>query len=334
MSVLLSIEGLEVSFGAPGARRMARAVRGLDLALEAGASLALVGESGSGKTAVAKALMRLHDPRRAKISGLMLLNGIALNELPEEKMNALRGKVLSMVFQDPMSSLNPVFRVGDQVAEALTRAKGLGRKEARVEALELFEKAGMPSPELLFKRYPHEFSGGMLQRAMILIALAASPELLIADEPTTALDLTVQAQILDLMEAMRSEKGTALILVTHDIGVVAERTENVAVMYAGRVLESGATREVLSRPLHPYTEGLLDALPVRASARGAAGGRLRTIEGSPPSVFDESPGCSFAPRCPYALASCREARPLSRVVGKGRLVACHRASELSLRGIA
>jgi oligopeptide/dipeptide ABC transporter ATP-binding protein len=325
---LLRVEGLAVDF--EDGRAVARAVRGVGLSLGAGESLALVGESGSGKTAVAKAIMRLHDPRRVRVAGSILLGGRDIAGLGEREMEGIRGKLVSMVFQDPMTSLNPVLRVGDQVAEAVMRSCRMSKASARAVALELFAKAGMPKPELLFRRYPHEFSGGMLQRAMILIALAASPKLLIADEPTTALDVTVQAQVLDLIEAERRALGTALLLVTHDMGVVAERTERAAVMYAGLVVESGPTLELLSRPLHPYTEGLLDALP----RRGARGERLKTIEGSPPSVFEMTPGCPFAPRCRYATPRCRIESPGLSSAGGARLVSCHLSAELSLRGIA
>ena len=325
---LLEIRGLEVSFDHESSRP-ARAVRGIDLALGPGESLALVGESGSGKTAAVKSIMRLHDRRNARVSGSILVEGRDIAALSERDMEGLRGRVISMIFQDPMTSLNPVFRVGYQVAEAVSRARGLARRPARAEALALFAKAGMPSPEILFRRYPHEFSGGMLQRAMILIALAASPRLLIADEPTTALDVTVQAQILQLVEEQRRALGTALILVTHDIGVVAERTERAAVMYAGRIVEAGPTVELLKAPRHPYTEGLLDSLPGR-EVRGA---RLRTIEGSAPGVFEEHPGCPFAPRCRYVAHRCRSEAPAFAYLGAGRGAACHRAGELSLRGI-
>jgi oligopeptide/dipeptide ABC transporter ATP-binding protein len=335
---VLRIEGLEVSFELSARAETAYAVRGLDLSLGREESLALVGESGSGKTAAAKAIMRLHDPRKTRVSGRILIDGREIGALSEREMESVRGRSVSMVFQDPMTSLNPVFRVGDQVAEAVSISRGLRAREARALALELFAKAGLPEPEALYRRYPHEFSGGMLQRAMILIALAAAPKLLIADEPTTALDVTVQAQILDLIETERRALGTALLLVTHDMGVVAERTERAAVMYAGRVVESGRTAEILQRPLHPYTEGLLDALP----GRGKRGERLKTIEGAAPSVFDRPRGCPFAPRCRYAQPPCLEAAPKleSRGAANGdasvvsRLCACRRSGELSLRGIA
>ncbi len=335
-SELLRIEGLEVGFFDPARRGgpIARAVRGIDLSLGPNESLALVGESGSGKTAAAKAIMRLHDPRATRVSGRIFLEGRDIARLSEREMEGVRGKAVSMVFQDPMTSLNPVFRVGDQVAEAISASRGLPRREARAVALSLFGKAGIPSPDALFRRYPHEFSGGMLQRAMILIALAASPRLLIADEPTTALDVTVQAQVLDLIETERrelgAELGTALLLVTHDMGVVAERTERAAVMYAGRIVESGRTLELLARPLHPYAEGLLDALP----RRGGRKERLRTIEGSPPSVFDATEACPFAPRCRYAQARCSSEAPALAPGLAGRQVACHRWAELELRGLA
>jgi oligopeptide/dipeptide ABC transporter ATP-binding protein len=352
-AIALEVEGLEVSFADRGGR-LAWAVRGIDLFLGESESLAIVGESGSGKTAAAKALLRLHDPRTTAVSGRILIGGRDVSAASEREMEGIRGRLASMVFQDPMTSLNPVLRVGDQVAEAVSRSRGVGAGEARRVALELFGKAGMPSPDALYKRYPHEFSGGMLQRAMILIALAASPKLLIADEPTTALDVTVQAQVLDLIEAERLELGTALLLVSHDIGVVAERAERACVMYGGRVVESGDTADILASPLHPYTEGLLDALP----GRGARGERFRTIEGSGPSVYDQGGGCPFAPRCRYVQEPClasvpalEPAAPLGAAasgpslgaaamsgavakVGAARRAACRRAGELSLRGIA
>jgi oligopeptide/dipeptide ABC transporter ATP-binding protein len=333
VSELLKIEGLEVSFDDPAHRGeggVARAVRGIDLVLGSNESLALVGESGSGKTAAVKAIMRLHDPTKTRVSGRIALEGRELSAMSEREMEGIRGRLVSMVFQDPMTSLNPVLRVGDQVAEAVSLSRGLNRRSARAVALELFAKAGIPSPEALFRRYPHEFSGGMLQRAMILIALAASPKLLIADEPTTALDVTVQVQILELIERQRRELGTALILVTHDMGVVAERTERAAVMYAGRIVESGRTLELLAKPLHPYSEGLLDALP----RPGTRGEKLKTIDGFAPSVFEEAPGCPFAPRCRYVQRPCLAEIPALTEAATGRRVACHRARELDLRGIA
>jgi oligopeptide/dipeptide ABC transporter ATP-binding protein len=326
---LLEIEGLEVAFE-DGQGAIARAVRGISLSLGEGESMALVGESGSGKTAAVKSIMRLHDPRLTRVAGRIVLEGRDLGLLSEREMEVVRGRAISMIFQDPMTSLNPVFRVGDQVAEAVSRSRLMPRKAARAEALELFSKAGIPSPELLFRRYPHEFSGGMLQRAMILIALAASPRLLIADEPTTALDVTVQAQVLQLVEEQRRALGTALLLVTHDIGVVAERTQRAAVMYAGRIVESAPTIELLRSPLHPYTEGLLDSLP----GREAHGARLRAIEGSAPGVYDERPGCAFEPRCRYAREACRAMEQALEAAGSGHGVACCRFRELALRGIA
>jgi oligopeptide/dipeptide ABC transporter ATP-binding protein len=314
-------------------RGTAYAVRGVNLSIEEGRIVALVGESGSGKSATAKAVLRLHDERTTELAGSIEFSGAELLSLRERDMRALRGRSISMIFQDPMTSLNPVFRVGDQVAEAVRRASGLGRREAAERAISLLADVGIAGASRRARQYPHEFSGGMLQRALIAIAVAASPRLLVADEPTTALDVTVQAQILALLDKLVVERGMSLLLITHDLGIVAERAATVAVMYAGRIVETGPSAAVLEHPLHPYTEGLIAAVP-RAGTRGR---ELATIAGSPPGIYDSMPGCPFAPRCPYRVEECEVSVPpliSASAPEEERSTACIRAGELTLRGIA
>jgi oligopeptide/dipeptide ABC transporter ATP-binding protein len=323
---LLAVEDLSVTFHSE--RGAARAVRGVSLSVGAGATLALVGESGCGKSVSARAILRLHDPGSTTVAGRILLRGADILALPEGEMRRLRGSAISMIFQDPMTSLNPLMRVGDQVAEVFRVRKGMPRGKAKDASLALFARVGIADPERRFRQFPHEFSGGMLQRVMILIAAAARPLLMVADEPTTSLDVTVQAQILAMIDGLRSELGMSVLLITHDMGIVAEHASVIAVMYAGRIVESGPTAAVLAKPHHPYTEGLLDAVP----RPGSRGGRLRTIEGSPPGLFTEMTPCAFAPRCRYRKAECdRETPPLVER-GGGRRAACIRCGIIALRG--
>jgi oligopeptide/dipeptide ABC transporter ATP-binding protein len=326
MSDVLEVEDLAVTFHLE--RGPARAVRGVSFSVRSGQTLALVGESGSGKSVSAKAILRLHDPDSTSVTGQALLDGRNLLELPEREMRRLRGSALSMIFQDPMTSLNPLMRVGDQVAEVFTVRKGMTRGAARGASLELFRKVGIADPERRYGQFPHEFSGGMLQRVMILIAAAAGPRLMVADEPTTSLDVTVQAQILDLMDGLKAELGMSVLLITHDMGIVAEHASDIAVMYAGRIVESGPTAAVLARPRHPYTEGLLDAIP----RPGSRGRRLRTIEHAPPGLFDRLEPCAFAPRCRYRAPDCERGVPPLAPLGAGRKAACVRCGSLDLRG--
>lgn len=329
MASLLAIRDLSVKIRSD--RGTAYAVRGASLSIEEGETVALVGESGSGKSATAKAVLRLHD-EHTELGGSIEFAGTELLSLSEREMRSLRGRAISMIFQDPMTALNPVLLVGDQVAEAVRRASPMSGREAAETAVRLLSKVGIAEAARRARQYPHEFSGGMLQRALIAIAVAASPKLLVADEPTTALDVTVQAQILSLLDSLVDEHGMSLLLITHDLGIVAERAERVAVMYSGRIVETGPSASVLAQPLHPYTEGLIAAVP----RPGSRGRQLSTIAGSPPAIFDSVPGCPFSPRCPYRQEACdRVVPPLVEAPrsGGGRATACLRAGELNLRGI-
>ncbi|EKP94130.1 ABC transporter ATP-binding protein [Thermaerobacter subterraneus] len=318
--VVLEVRGLEVTFPTPAGP--ARAVGGIDFDLYAGEVLGLVGESGSGKSVTALALMGLLPPG-AQVRGEVLLNGKNLLAQPESHWRRVRGQEMAMIFQEPMTSLNPVMTVGAQIAEALI-LHGTPAGAARRRAVELLERAGIPEPERRALQYPHQLSGGMRQRVMIAMAMACRPRVLIADEPTTALDVTVQAQILDLMKALQEETGTAILLITHDLGVVAEMCHRVAVMYAGRIVEKATVADLFDRPGHPYTEGLLQSLPLAAAPKTP----LRAMAGAVPHPAQLPPGCAFAPRCPYAVERCHREVP---VLAGG--VACHRAGELRLEGV-
>ena len=300
------------------------AVEGLSFAAARGEFLGIVGESGSGKSVTARALMGLIQPPGRIASGSIRFDGEELVGRPDVELERLRGKRLAMIFQEPMSSLNPVFAVGEQIAEAVRRHDRLSRRAAWDRAIEMLDKVGIPGPAERAAAYPHQLSGGMRQRVMIAMALACNPEMLIADEPTTALDVTIQAQILDLLSQLRSELGLTVLLITHDLGVVAEQADRVIVMYAGRVVEESPTAPLFARPLHPYTSGLLDSIPDLDNTVD----ELAAIEGVVPSPFALPDGCRFAPRCRFAEDACSLAEPPLRPVG-ARLTACRLDLDLS-----
>ncbi len=323
MSALLEVRNLKTQFDTRDG--VVRAVDGVNFSLQSGKTLAIVGESGSGKSVTALSIMRLVQGPKGRIAeGEILLEGKDILKMSETAVRQMRGNRIAMIFQDPMTSLNPVFRVGTQIGESLRVHKGLKRREAEARAVELLELVGIPKAADRVRDYPHEFSGGMRQRAMIAMALACDPAILIADEPTTALDVTIQAQILELMMEMQERTGAAIIMITHDLGVVAEIADDVLVMYAGRPVEHAPADELFYRPLHPYTWGLLDSLPRHDISDK---GLLVPIDGQPPSLIDVPSGCAFHPRCPYARARCSEEVPEPRDVGNGHSVACHFAGE-------
>ena len=303
---LLEVSDLTVAF--PTADGVVRAVRGASFGVDTGRTLGIVGESGSGKSVAAMTLLGL--ARGARVQGQALFGGADLLGLDEPALRAVRGARIAMVFQDPLSSLHPLYRIGWQIAEAIRAHTGAGRRAARDRAVDLLGLVGIPEPRRRVDDYPHEFSGGMRQRVMIAMALALSPDLVIADEPTTALDTTVQAQILDLLQRLQRELGMALIIITHDLGVIAQTADEVMVMYAGRAAETAGRRELFYHPHHPYTRGLLGSVP---SAAGS--GRLRPIPGQPPSPISRPPGCPFGPRCPYRMDLCLETEPDPMPVG-------------------
>ena len=314
-AALLEVQNLQTHFRTRSGT--VRAVDGVSFTLESGGSLGIVGESGSGKTVTSLSIMRLLEPPGFIAGGRVLLQGRDMVGLSEQEIRGIRGRQVCLVFQDPMTSLNPVYRVGDQVAEAFLAHSGLGRAEAMGRALALFKLLGIPAPEHRLREYPHQLSGGMRQRVMIAMALVNDPELLILDEPTTALDVTIQAQILDLIRGLRQRVNTAVLLITHDIGVVEEICEQVLVMYGGRVMEQGSVAQVTADPKHPYTRGLLASIPTRAK-RGA---RLDAIGGAVPNPLRMPPGCPFQPRCAHAMAACT-VDPGLRDLGNDRRVAC------------
>ncbi|MBM3555720.1 MAG: ABC transporter ATP-binding protein [Alphaproteobacteria bacterium] len=298
-----------------------RAVDGVSFELSAGGTLGIVGESGCGKSVTALSIMGLvPDPPGRITGGEILFDGIDLARLPARDMRDIRGDRLAMIFQEPMTSLNPSYTVGDQIAESLVRHRGLSRAEAHGAAVELLGRARVPAPKERADDYPHRLSGGMRQRAMIAMALACGPRLLIADEPTTALDVTVQAQILDLLRELRAETGMAMMLITHDLGVVADSADEVAVMYAGRIVERAKVAALFDHPQHPYTIGLLGSIP-RVEVDKP---RLDAIGGTVPMARAWPRGCRFRPRCPFAIEACVEAKPSLREAGAGHAVACHR----------
>jgi oligopeptide/dipeptide ABC transporter ATP-binding protein len=320
---LLEIKGLKTYFYT--SEGVSRAVDGVDLELVPGETLGLVGESGCGKTVTALSILRLiPEPPGKIVSGEILYNGVDLLKLPINKLRRIRGNDISMIFQEPMTALNPVFSIGNQISESIILHQELNRSEALEKTVELLKKVDIPAPEQRIREYPHQLSGGMRQRAMIAMALACNPRILIADEPTTALDVTIQAQILDLLTKLKEDFSTAVILITHDLGVVAETAQKVAVMYAGRIVESGATEDIFLRPQHPYTQGLLQSLPKLKTDReeGTGRERLTEIKGTVPSLFDLPPGCKFEPRCSYAMKVCREKEPQLKDTEQGHNASC------------
>ncbi|MDQ7910496.1 ABC transporter ATP-binding protein [Phytohabitans sp. ZYX-F-186] len=316
----LQVRDLRVRFATEDG--VVRAVNGVSFAVERGRTLGIVGESGSGKSVTSLAVLGLHDPKRATITGEILVGGRDIVGRPDEEVRRLRGRDMAMIFQDPLSALHPYYPVGRQIAEAYrVHHPRAGRAEARERTVQMLDRVGIPQPARRARQYPHEFSGGMRQRAMIAMALVNDPDLLIADEPTTALDVTVQAQILDLLEGLQKEFNSAIVLITHDLGVVSQVADDVLVMYGGRAVEHGSVEQVLRRPQHPYTWGLLASVP---SLRGDAAADLVPIPGSPPSLIHLPSGCAFHPRCPYADERSRTEVPELRPVAEGHLVACHR----------
>jgi peptide/nickel transport system ATP-binding protein len=324
MTVLLEVDNLTVGF--PTEDGLVQAVRGVSYQVNSGDSVGIVGESGSGKSVTSLAVMGLL-PRNARVSGSVRFQGEELLGRSDEQMSKIRGRKVAMIFQDPLTSLNPVYTVGYQIAEAVRAHHDVSQAKAMARATELLDVVGIPNPSLRVNSYPHEMSGGMRQRVVIAIAMANDPDLIIADEPTTALDVTVQAQVLEALEAAREETGAALILITHDLGVIAGHTDRVNVMYAGKLVETGTVDEIFYGPRMPYTLGLLGSLP-RIDESGRP--RLTPITGSPPSLLNLPAGCPFRPRCPKARDLCAEVEPeLTMTVNQRHQAACHFHAELA-----
>ncbi|OEU85481.1 peptide ABC transporter ATP-binding protein [Streptomyces abyssalis] len=320
----LSVRDLYVHFDTEGGT--VKAVDGLSFDLERGRTLGIVGESGSGKSVTNLSILGLHNPKKTDISGEILLEGQELTTAREKTLESLRGNKMAMIFQDPLTALSPYYTVGRQIAEPYRKHMGVSKREAHLRAAEMLDKVGIPNAKLRVDDYPHQFSGGMRQRAMIAMALVCNPDLLIADEPTTALDVTVQAQILDLLKDLQQEFGSAIIFITHDLGVIANVADDILVMYGGRAVERGSVAEVLRAPQHPYTWGLLSSMPRLA---GDVNEELVPIKGTPPSLLAPPPGCPFHPRCEYVDEvaggkSCSGDRPR---LPEGRGAACHLTGE-------
>ncbi|MDR2981571.1 MAG: ABC transporter ATP-binding protein [Puniceicoccales bacterium] len=322
---LLKVNGLRTHFFTDAGE--IKAVNGVSFSVRNGETLGIVGESGCGKSVTVRSIMRLVKTPPAKImGGEILFENHDLLKISEKEMQDIRGKRISMIFQEPMTALNPVFTVGYQIAEVILRHnKKLSRAQANEQALEMLRMVEIPDPERRIHNYPHQFSGGMRQRVVIAIALACSPKLLIADEPTTALDVTIQAQILDLMRKLKEEQGTSILMITHDLGIVAEMCDRVAVMYGGEIVEQGNVKEIYKSPLHPYTRGLLRSLP-RIDQETE---RLYTIEGAVPNPKDLPKGCKFSTRCAQCAEKCKESPPEYKEMTSGHFVACHLANEVS-----
>ncbi|MCE8037592.1 ABC transporter ATP-binding protein [Halomonas sp. MCCC 1A11062] len=315
---LVEIRDLHVHFGTP--RRQVQAVNGVDLTLARGEVLTILGESGSGKSVTLRSLMRLLPERKTRLTGSVHVDGQDVLAMSRRELSRFRGRTAAMIFQEPMLAFDPVFSVGDQIAETVCRHEGVSRREGLARALELFDRVRIPSAKRRLANYPHELSGGMSQRAMIALALSCRPKLLLADEPTTALDATVQIQILLLLRELQRELGMSVIFVTHDMGVANEISDRIAVMYAGRLVETGAVDTVIAQPRHPYTLGLMHS---RASGE-LRGQRLSAIPGAPPDMSAPPPGCAFAPRCPHADETCTLSLPGMSELGDGHRAACWR----------
>ncbi|MBZ4664358.1 MAG: transporter ATP-binding protein [Caloramator sp.] len=317
MDRLLEIKNLRTSFFTHVGE--VQAVRGVSFHLDKGEAIGIVGESGSGKSITMMSVMRLLADNGKIVEGEILFEGRDLAKLPENEMQKVRGNEIGMIFQDPMTSLNPVLTIGDQLMEPLIKHKKMSKEEAFNRAVHMLELVGIPSPKSRMSQYPHEFSGGMRQRVMIAMALACEPKLLIADEPTTALDVTIQAQILELMKDLKQKINTSIILITHDLGVVADLCSRINVMYGGLIAETGSTRDIFYNPKHPYTWGLLNSVP---NPKNLVKERLKPIDGQPPDLLKPPAGCPFAPRCQYAMRICMTQRPPLFEIGEGHKAAC------------
>ncbi|MFI8655880.1 ABC transporter ATP-binding protein [Priestia megaterium] len=317
MEKMIQIKNLHVQFSTYGGR--VQAVRGVSFDLHKGETLAIVGESGCGKSVTSQSIMRLIPTPPGRItSGSILFKGQDLTKLSEKKMRDIRGADIAMIFQDPMTALNPTLRVGEQIAENIMQHENISKEKAKEKAFEMLELVGIPNPKERLKQYPHEFSGGMRQRIVIAMALVCNPEVLIADEPTTALDVTIQAQILELFKDIQQKTDVSIVLITHDLGVVAQVADRVAVMYAGKIVEIGTRRDIFYTPQHPYTKGLLRSVP-RLDLYES---ELVPIAGSPPDLFAPPSGCSFAPRCPYVMEVCDRMYPASTKLKESHQVHC------------
>ncbi|MDB5522289.1 MAG: oligopeptide transporter ATP-binding protein [Rhizobium sp.] len=324
---LIEIRNLKTQFRTEDG--VSPAVDGVSLYVGRGETLAVVGESGCGKSVTSLSVMRLvPNPPGKIVGGEILFEGRDLLKITEQEMREVRGNAISMIFQEPMTSLNPIYTIGDQIVETIIQHQKLSRKAALDKAVEMLRFVGISLPDRRVNEYPHQLSGGMRQRVMIAMALSCNPKLLIADEPTTALDVTIQAQILDLMRKLKSELGMAIMLITHDLGVVAEMAQRVVVMYAGKVIEEADTVSIFRQPLHPYTEGLLQSVPRMDSTRE----HLHMIEGVVPNPLKLPVGCRFSPRCPYAFDKCRQSQPELQRVAEGRYVACFLGAERLAKG--
>jgi peptide/nickel transport system ATP-binding protein len=322
---LLEIRDLSTGFITESG--IVKAVDGVSLTIEKGQTVCVVGESGSGKSVTSLTVMRLSDYNGGQVlGGEILFHGEDLLKKSQDEMRKIRGRKIAMIFQEPMNALNPVFTVGDQIAEVVRLHEKVSKEAAWARAVEMLRMVGIPEPEIRARQYPHELSGGMCQRVVIAMALVCRPELVIADEPTTALDVTVQAQILDLLRDLQKELNTAILLITHDMGVAAEMADRIAVMYAGALVEEGTVEQIFSRPHHPYTIGLLQSIP---GLEGERGTELYTIRGSIPNLSRLPSGCRFHPRCPFATERCRQEAPPLRDLGDGRRSACWLAEEVA-----
>ena len=316
---LLKVKGLDISFGS--INNPAKVVSCLNFEIEEAEVFGLVGESGCGKSLTALSIMGIL-PQNAFAQGEIIFKGNNLLTLDQESMRRLRGKEISMVFQEPMTSLNPVLTIGYQISEVLLTHMNMSKRDAMASSIELLRAVKIPSPEIRIKEYPHQMSGGMRQRVMIAMAIACRPSLLIADEPTTALDVTIQAQILDLLRNLRQERNMAMLLITHDLGIIAENAERVAIMYAGRIVETSQVANLLKSPKHPYTIGLLESLPKTKSVP------LKPIAGSVPKPDELPPGCKFSNRCPYMIPECQKEEPVLREISSGQFSRCIRSEEI------
>ncbi len=329
MTVLLEVSGLSTQYVGARGTRVTRAVDDVSFTLEAGKTLGIVGESGSGKTTLALTLMRLLPPAARIVSGSMRFEGEELLDKSDAEMRAIRGKRIAMILQDPMASLNPLFTVGDQIGETLREHEGMSRRGAWTRARELLGAVNIAAPERRVSEYPHQLSGGMRQRVVGAIAIACGPRLLIADEPTTSLDLTIQAQYLQLLSGIQRQHGLAMIFITHNLGIVAKMCDAVAVMYAGRIVESGPVRRIFDAPAHPYTRALIESIP----RFGDTAARLTAIEGQPPDPSALPPGCAFHPRCPMVIERCRTEAPPETRVAAVHNARCWLAAEMPVRRI-